>query len=145
MKISLIKYLVLILSQICLKKCSEEFNYAIKKCNIKTHIKTLKVSFHACLDLFKNLSRFTMNPITFNFFRLKLKTWSVSTFYKSWLLLFQYHGYIFRTSEYILLIFVIIIMIILINVYCIPLSTLKCWEMAIYSNSTLCEVVIFVC
>ena len=56
------------------KKCYEEFNYAIKKSYIKNHIKTLKVSFHACLDLFKNLSRFTMNPITFNFFRLKLKT-----------------------------------------------------------------------
>lgn len=46
------------------KKCYEEFNYAVEKIYIKNHIKTLKASFHACHDLFKNLSGFTKNPIT---------------------------------------------------------------------------------
>ena len=66
------------------KKCSEEFSYVIEKSNIKNCIKTLKANFHACHDLYKNLSRFVQNLIT-RPFEAEAKVWKplieVSYFY----------------------------------------------------------------
>ncbi|XP_062085603.1 uncharacterized protein At2g29880-like [Humulus lupulus] len=49
---------------IVLKICQEELKYPFDKDHLKNRIKTLKINFNACYDLFKSLSGFSWSPIT---------------------------------------------------------------------------------
>ena len=45
-------------------ECIEKFGFSIKKHHIQNCLKTLKMNFNTCLDIFKGLSSFSWNPKT---------------------------------------------------------------------------------
>ncbi|KAK3189643.1 hypothetical protein Dsin_029204 [Dipteronia sinensis] len=58
-----------------LKICREELKYPFDKDHLKNRIKTLKINFNACYDLFKGLSGFSWSPVT-RMFEAELEVWN---------------------------------------------------------------------
>ncbi|XP_059634713.1 uncharacterized protein At2g29880-like [Cornus florida] len=57
-----------------IKKCTEKIGYPFDKDHIKNRMKTLKLNFNTCYDLFKNLSGFSWSPET-KLFEAELEVW----------------------------------------------------------------------
>ena len=58
-----------------LKICREELKYQFDKDHLKNRIKTLKINFNACHDLFRGLSGFAWSPIT-KMFEAEPEVWN---------------------------------------------------------------------
>ncbi|KAI9180607.1 hypothetical protein LWI28_006482 [Acer negundo] len=58
-----------------LKICREELKYQFDKDHLKNRIKTLKINFNACYDLFKGLSGFSWSPVT-RMFEAEPEVWN---------------------------------------------------------------------
>ncbi|KAL5571102.1 hypothetical protein UlMin_020699 [Ulmus minor] len=58
-----------------LKICREELKYPFEKYHLKNRIKTLKINFNACYDLFKGLSGFSWSLVT-RIFEVEPKVWN---------------------------------------------------------------------